>query len=202
MLQLACELAAHPQTYAAILHVIEFGAAGVSAAAALGSLQGRSTSREESDEEEEREGGAAEEIAGDDGAGAGAGEGAADLDYPFFELGSAKMNVDTSLGLYADLESSLLRPPTTPKQVHELQAFKEKINSILLQSSSPKRDHSPSSSRGRPAAAGDFDSQQQQQFDDAPLLDEDLRNYLEQEKNNRVLKKMGYFNQEHFLKFK
>jgi hypothetical protein len=89
-----------------------------------------------------------------------------------------------------------MRPPTTPKQVHELQAFKEKINSILMQSS-PKREQSPSLSRGR---LGDLEEVSEQY--DAPLLDEDLRNYLEQEKNNRILKKMGYFNQEEFLKFK
>lgn len=200
VLQLACELAAHPQTYAAILHIIEFGVAGVSATA-QGSLDKSSSQlsgREESDEEEERdEEGAAEEIADEDKAAAAA---AADMNYPFFELGPAKMTLDTSLGLYADLESSLLRPPTTPKQVHELQAFKEKINSILMQSS-PKREHSPSLNRGR-LGEGAADLEEVSEQFDAPLLDEDLRNYLEQEKNNRILKKMGYFNQEEFLKFK
>ena len=202
MLQLACELAAHPQTYAAILHIIEFGVAGLSATA-QGSLDKSSSQlsgREESDEEEERdEEGAAEEIADEDKAAAAAA--AADMNYPFFELGPAKMTLDTSLGLYADLESSLLRPPTTPKQVHELQAFKEKINSILMQSS-PKREHSPSLSRGRLGEGAAADLEEVSEQFDAPLLDEDLRNYLEQEKNNRILKKMGYFNQEEFLKFK
>jgi hypothetical protein len=53
-------------------------------------------------------------------------------------------------------------------------------------------------SRGRARTGGGMDFEQQ----DAPLLDDDLRNYLEQEKNNRTLKKMGYFNREDFLKFK
>jgi hypothetical protein len=63
---------------------------------------------------------------------------------------------------------------------------------------SPRRGLSPPMSRGRARTGGGMDFEQQ----DAPLLDDDLRNYLEQEKNNRTLKKMGYFNREDFLKFK
>lgn len=198
VLQLACELAAYPQTYAAILLILEglgpttvnngnHARAGNLTVAALGSSQGKNSQDDEGDEDGEDEGGAA----GEEQTPGGANE----LAYTFTRrsLGGGLGVGDSSPGLglrtrnllYADLEATLLRPPTTPKQTQELMEFKEKINNLL---SSNTVDSAFSYHDGNEDGS-------------ETLLDEDLRLYLEQEKNNRTLKKMGYFNKEQFLKF-
>jgi hypothetical protein len=209
VLQLACELAAHPQTYAAILQVLDGPVRGGSAAGAAGRM-GFAGVESDSNEEEGEEG------AGGGGGGVGNeserwGEpgGGGDLRFSFSQshlsrgkgspfpsfrglgkgahLGSKHLSApserdedgygDEGVPLYSEVEEELLRPPSTPKQVQELAAFKQKIQSLLVAETAP-----PSQSHHA-------------------LLDEDLTAYLEQEKNNRRLRDLGYFNKDDFLQF-
>jgi len=113
-------------------------------------------------------------------------------------------SADQEVPQYADLESSLLRPPTTPKQVAELKNFKDKISSLLRSTSSAAINASSTLNKSKQVREEEFFkflAHLNCLFVVIKMLDDDLVAYLSQERNNKSLRDMGYFNKDDFLNF-
>ena len=75
------------------------------------------------------------------------------LEVPGFNVVTS---ADQEVPQYADLESSLLRPPTTPKQVAELKNFKDKISSLLRSTSSAAMNASSTLNKSKQVREEEF----------------------------------------------
>ena len=93
-----------------------------------------------------------------------------------------------------------LRPPSSPKQKEELDRFKTGIRNILSRENNLPIDDSPVLTTRNEDQIGKTDHMNV--INNSGLLDLDVLAYFKQEKNDLVLKNLGYFEDDDFMRFK